>query len=186
MKHLKTFAVAAALVLVLPALAAAQAEGLWIHVQVQEDGAEQVNVNLPLSVAEAALPMIPKDVMSDGGIKIDDEEITVDELRNVWNELRNQPSFTLAEITGKEGEDVKVVKENGYLNVRVDEAGEAAKVRIRIPEAVIDALLAGNGNQLDIAGAVRALAANGIGELVSVEEKSSRVRVWIDDVAPAR
>lgn len=188
MKHSKSLILAAALLLALPTLAAAQTNGLWLHVEVREDGREHVNVNLPLSVAEAAVPMIPQDVLADGGIKIDDDEITVEELRTMWQELQRQPSFTLAEIRGKQGEDVKITKDGGYLHIRVDEPGENAptKVRVRIPEAVVDALLAGTGNQLDVQGALRALAAHGTGELVTVEEATSRVRVWIDDVAEAR
>lgn len=188
MRPLKHLTLAAALTLVVPALAMAQTNGLWLHVEVNEEGEEHVHVNLPLSVAEAALPMIPQDVLADGGLNIDGDEITVEELRGLWRELQSQPSFTLAEVRGKKGEDVKVTKEDGYLHVRVDEPGadQPTKVRVRIPEAVVDALLAGTGNQLDVQGALRALASHGVGELVTVEEANSRVRVWIDDVAPAK
>jgi len=46
---------------------------------------------------------------------------------------------------------------------------------------VVDALFAGDEDQIDLAGAIRALAEHGDGEMVTVTDGETRVRVWVDD-----
>ena len=45
---------------------------------------------------------------------------------------------------------------------------------------VVDALLSAGKDELDIVAALRALAATGDTELVSVKDAENTVRVWID------
>jgi hypothetical protein len=52
---------------------------------------------------------------------------------------------------------------------------------MKLPGAVVEALLAGDGEELDLAGALRALARHGKGELISVADGDETVRIWIDD-----
>ena len=56
-------------------------------------------------------------------------------------------------------------------------------VEVRVPLAVVDALLSGEGDSLDIRAAIEALAEHGEGELVAVSERDEQVRVWIDRTA---
>lgn len=168
----------------------ASTDGLWLHVRVEEKGGEasNVSVNLPLNVVEKAIPMIPQDVIGEHGLQIEDQEITVQQLRELWTELAREDDMTLATVEGN-SENVLVAKRGGYLVVTVDESseeGDAAQVNVRIPASVVDALLSGEGEHLDIVAALRALAAHGEGELVTVVEKDSSVRVWVDAIAEAR
>lgn len=160
-----------------PAVAAA--DSMWLHVTVDEgeDGA-RVRVNLPLSMAETALTMIPEEELSNGRIRIEGEDISVAELRRLWRELDGSPDATFVEVEEADGR-VLVSKSQGYLLVTAYE--DAGQVDVRIPGQVVDALLAGDGEQLDIAAAIRALADYGAGELVAVNDDRTQVRVWVDD-----
>ncbi len=163
------------------------AEDLWLHVAVDEgpEGA-RVRVNLPLSMAETAIGMIPEDEMRNGRIRIDESDLTIAELRKLWNELESSPDATFVEVEEAD-ERVQVSKSAGYLLVTVHGTGEEAQeVEARIPAAVVDALLSGEGEELDLIAAVRALAAHGAGELVTVTDDATQVRVWIDGLAEMR
>jgi len=53
-------------------------------------------------------------------------------------------------------------------------------VRVRFPLDVVDALLSGGENELDLIAALDALADHGGGDLVTVESDDESIRVWID------
>ncbi|HEX2252728.1 MAG TPA: hypothetical protein VHQ65_05640 [Thermoanaerobaculia bacterium] len=181
---LRAFAGAALLILAaaVPASAAA-ADELWLHVSVDETAGAQVRVNLPLSFLETAIRMVPADELRDGKIVLQDAELSVAELRTLWHSLDTAGDAVLVEMHD-EREHVNVSRRGGDLLVEVD--GPDA-VEVRIPGAVVDAMLAGEGDELDLAAALRALAAAGEGELVAVTETDSQVRVWVDTspAAPA-
>ena len=76
-------------------------------------------------------------------------------------------------------------KEGGYLMVSVSEGDGGENVEIRLPARVVDALLSGEGDELDLVGAMEALVDEGEGELVKVTGDNENVRVWVDRVAEA-
>jgi hypothetical protein len=163
------------------------AKDLWLHVAVDEgpEGA-RVRVNLPLSMAETAIGMIPEQEMRNGRIRIDESDITIAELRQLWGQLESSPDATFVEVEEAD-ERVQVSKSAGYLLVTVQgTGGEAQQVEARIPAAVVDALLSGEGEELDLIAAVQALAAHGAGELVAVTDDATQVRVWVDGLAEMR
>jgi len=177
-------------ILALAALAfapAAQADDLWLHVHVDEkDGGATVRVNLPLGFIETALKAVPADELKNGRIVIDDEDFSVAELRDMWNSLRDSGDATLVEIDD-DGEKVRVRRAGGYLLVDVDEgADDGGDVNVRIPEQVIEAMLASGTDELDLAAGLRALAESGEGELVAVNDGGDHVRVWIDGSSESR
>ena len=185
-----------ALALLLTALltptAQADTQGMWLHVKVDgSDADERVTVNLPLSLIEHALPMIPEDALDAGKISTGNGDITIAELRELWREIQSHDDFTLATVESPR-ENVRVAKEGNYLVVRVRESedpespfqGEA--VDVRVPVAVVDALFSGEGEQLNLRAALEALAAHGEGELVTVTSRDESVRVWVDRIAEAR
>lgn len=178
---------AAALIALCAAAVPAAADDLWLHVAVDEGpGGARVRVNLPLAMAETALGMIPEEEMRGGRVRFEDSEITVAELRQLWNELQSAPDATFVDIEETD-QKVRVSKSGGYMLVRAFEGGEKRQqVDVRIPAAVVDALLSGEGEQLDIAAAVRALASHGAGELVTVTDDETQVRVWVDGLAEMR
>lgn len=165
----------------------AAAGDLWLHVAVDEgpEGAK-VRVNLPLSMAETALGMIPDEELRGGKVRFDDSDLTVAELRQLWRQLETSPDATFVEVEEAD-QRVLVSKSGGYLLVKAFEGGEESQqVDVRIPAAVVEALLSGEGDELDVAAAVRALAAHGEGELVTVTDAETHVRVWVDGRAETR
>jgi hypothetical protein len=184
-QSLRALAGAALLALAAAAVPAssASAADLWLHVSVDETDGAQVRVNLPLAFLETALRMVPEDELRDGKLVLQDTELSVAELRTLWHSLDAAGDAVLMEVHDN-GEHVNVSRRGGYLLVEVD--GPDA-VDVRIPGAVVDAMLAGDGDELDLAAALRALAAAGEGELVAVTETDSQVRVWVDasPTAPA-
>jgi hypothetical protein len=63
----------------------------------------------------------------------------------------------------------------------IDKNGsKKSRVEVKVPLKVVDALLSGKKDELDIAAGLRALSAQGDTELVSVKDNESTVRVWLD------
>lgn len=177
----------AAVALAATALPAAAAPDLWLHVHVDESGSEnaQVRVNLPLSLIESMLPMIEgASEIQDGRIVIDDSELSVDDLRRVLHSLVDSPNTTFAEVQ-TDDERVVFFKDGAYLRVETEATAEGTEVRARFPIAVLEALVSGPANELDVAAALRALADHGAGDLVTVRDRDATVRVWIDDLPEA-
>lgn len=153
----------------------------WIHVKIENaNEEEQVTVNLPLSLMQAAANMIPQEVDEDINISFDDLDMSWNELLDFWAEVKNAPEATFVSVQTK-NETVKVRKEGDYVYVRTTESNEhGAKVDVQFPLAVIDALLSGPEGTLNFQGALQALADFGPGNLVTVQDGDETVRVWID------
>ena len=177
-----------ALAALLLAAVPAQASDLWFHVKVQEGEGDHANVtvNLPLSIVERFMAAIPQEHFHDGNIVIDDAEFDAARLRELWREVQNTPDMTFVTVTS-DNETVHVAKDNGYLVARTTErSAGGAEIHARLPLSVVEALLSGEGNTLNLQAALAALAAHGEGELVTVNERDSTVRVWIDSDPEAR
>lgn len=182
----------AALTLFIGLAPAARADAdLWLHVRVDGRQGETVSVNLPLSLVEAALPLIPEEHLHDGQIVLDHHHwgagghrLSVADLRDIWRELKASPDMTFVTVEDHE-ETVRVAKSGAYLVVDIDDRGREAS-QIRMPVAVVDALLSGDGESLDVRAAIAALAEHGEGELVTVSEDDETVRVWVDRIPEAR
>ncbi len=160
--------------------AAAASDGRWIHVRVLEDGGEEsVRVNLPLSMVANLLPLIDADEFHRGIVHINDPDFRRLDLRGMVEELKNAPDAEFVTVKDR-GDSVRVSKAGGFLLVQVDE-DDGQRVRVRVPMQVADALLSGPSDQLDLVAAVRALGEHGMdGDLVTVEDGDTSVRVWID------
>lgn len=171
--------------LLIAAVGVARADdSLWLHVRVDGDHGEKVSVNLPLSLVETAIPMIPDGHFRDGGLVVDDiswgpgHHLSFAQLRALWSELQSSPDMTFITVEDRD-ETVEVSKSDGYLLVNT--AGHRdGQVEVRVPLTVVDALLSGDGETLNIRAAIAALAAHGQGELVAISEDDEQVRVWID------
>jgi len=161
----------------------------WLHVKINEaDGDTNVTVNLPLNLVEGVLAMIPEEEFREGKVVFDDADFDVYELKDLWNQLRDSPDMKYVTVESDD-ENVTVWKEGDFLKVEVrDGVGEewGEQVDVRLPLPVIDALLGGEGGELDLAGALRALAEFGEGDLVTVNSRNETVRVWIDQIAEAQ
>ncbi len=171
----------ASLLLLLP-FSAAPAGERWLHLRVEESGAdgERVSVNVPLSMVESMLPLLEADNLEGGKLRLDVDELEGLDLRQILVALNDSPDATFVRVESGE-ESVRVAKESGYLLVHVDEqTGDAERVRIRLPLAVAQALVGRNSAELDLVAALRALEQHDGEDLVRVESADELVRIWID------
>jgi hypothetical protein len=79
-------------------------------------------------------------------------------------------------------EDVSVMKKDGQLLVHVHDKKRSkdAQVEVKVPMKVVEALLSGSKDELDIVAGLHALAGQGDVELVSVKDDENTIRVWMD------
>jgi hypothetical protein len=181
-------AILGCLLLVVPAAGAAEK---WLHVRVVEDGGdgETVNVNIPLSLVERMLPLISVDELQAGKLRLDalDEELGQIDLRELAAALRDAPDADYLTIQGKD-EKLRVAKEGEFLVINADERGRgsAETVRVRIPLAVVDAMVGSDPNELDLVAALQVLSEYDDAPLVDVQSDDSSVQVWIDSSETGR
>jgi len=183
-------------------LAGAATTDRWLHIRVEErDGrGERVKVNLPLSMLGKVAGAIDVEEIDGhsfrgGRVRISDTDIDHVDLRAMWNAVKEADDMEFVNIESTE-ENVSVAKDQGYLLVRVrpgqddgdddealdDDRRRGERVDIKVPLAVVDALLSAGEKELDLQAALMALAESGEGVLVVVEDGRSSVRIWIDDL----
>ena len=182
MKMKRTFAWIA--VACLLALAPAGAAEKWLHVHVEENGehGELVKINIPLSMVERMLPLISADELQHGKLNLDvDDDLEGIDLRELAAALRDAPDADFVTVES-EDETVRVAKEGDFLIVRAEERGRHSdeKVRVRMPLAVVDALIGEDPNELDLVAALEVLGEYEGEALVDVQSDDSSVRIWID------
>jgi hypothetical protein len=160
-----------------------QAQTPWIHIEVNENETDpsHVKVNLPLSVVEIALEAAPEKIVDDGRIRLGhaDPDLDVEDLRRMWNELRSSPESEWVSVEKKD-ETVSVRRQGDQILVEVDDRGDRGKVHVQVPMSVVDALFSGEGQELNLKGALSEL--KGLrGDIVQVDDGESKVRIWIDE-----
>ena len=159
----------------------AQAPTPWLHVRVEETKGGRVSVNLPLSVVEVALKAAPETLVGDDKLRLGlkGRDLRVSDFRKIWQELKKTPDVDL--VTAEErDEKVTVAKKGDLVLVRVEKAGGHEEVHVEVPTAVVDALFEGDGEALNVRGAL-ALLQTRRGDIVRVNDKDNTVRVWIDE-----
>jgi hypothetical protein len=156
----------------------------YLHVKVDDaTKGESVNVNVPLSMATAILPTINKGNLHNGHVTIGEADFNGVDVRGILEAIRNAPDNEFVSVKEKD-QDVRVAKLNGNLIVHVldkrqDKDGQ--KVDVTVPMKVVDALFATTkDNELDVAAAIRALSDAGDAVLVTVQDATEHVRIWID------
>jgi hypothetical protein len=175
--------------LILPVLlfaGAAHAGDRWLHVRVDEHGrhGERVRIQLPLNMIKAILPMVEAEGLRHGHIYLGDDDLDVAQVKAILAAVQEAPDGEYVSVEGDD-ERVLVAKRGDFLHIRAEERGdwrgEDEVVRVRVPVAVVEALLAGDPDELDVTGAIDALERMGNIELVRVDDGESRVRIWIDE-----
>ena len=156
----------------------------WIHIEVLEDLGEgaKVKVNLPLSLARMALTMaagVDNEYLRDGNLRIDNAEISVQDIRTLWRELKRAGDAEFVEVED-DGEVIRIYRRGPMVFVNVDDDGGEEKVRIEVPVTLVDALLSGEGETLDLAAALDELTDATTGDIVSIRDGRDRIRIWID------
>ena len=176
----------------------AQAGERWVHVRVVENGedGERVRINVPLSLAEKILPTIKADRLVNGKVKVKDQNFDEIDLRALLDAVRTAQDNEFVTVESKH-ENVRVAKSGGFLLIKVREAHHHSKgagkaeskpveekwaegVDVKVPFTVVNALLSGGKDELDVLAAVRALSEFDNLELVTVNDESSTVRIWVD------
>jgi hypothetical protein len=188
-----------ALALVPATGALAQTQTAWLHVRVEEAAkASKVHVNLPMTVVEAVLKASPQILEEHGKIKIGDHHgMSLADMRRAWKELAAVGDAELVTVES-EDENVRVARKGDVVQVFVDHkpsarkaeagpekektgrSGRAEEVRVEVPVSLVDALLSGEGETVNIEAAVSELKKRR-GDIVRVHDEGNSVRIWIDE-----
>ncbi len=161
--------------------ASAQTAKPWLHIQVEEARGAKVKVNVPLSLVEIALKAAPEPIFDEKHIRIGKHcDLKVSDMRRMWDELKAAGETDFVTVRDEDdGETVTVSRKGDLVQVRVDGAKKNERVMVDVPVALVDALFAGEGEQLNLKGALAELSKRR-GDIVRVEDKSDRVRIWIE------
>ena len=160
--------------------AAQQGPESWVHIEIDREGDDHVNLNLPLAAIEAALALAPESIVRDGQLQLGQQQVPVAVIRGMWQELRSVGDAEFATIQ-HEGNNVRIAREGETILVRVSsEDDDGEDVRVEIPVPVVDALLSGDGDMLNIRAAIQELSTMR-GEMVRVIAANNNIRVWIDE-----
>jgi len=160
----------------------AQTKTPWIHVEVRENKTEPelVKVNLPLSMLETALDVVKDKDIQGGHLKLHSQDLSIMEIRRLWNEVKNAGNAEFVTVQ-KAHETIRVAREGNFLVVKVDETkGKTSKVDLKVPLAVVDALFSGTTDELNLKAALNAMQKSGIGDILTVHDNDSQVRLWIE------
>lgn len=165
---------------VAPALAGGGEQ--YLHLRVQ-DGAkgESVKVNVPLSMAEKIIPAISNKRLHNGCVTIRQADRNGIDVRTILDAIRTAPDNEFVTVREKD-QSVRVAKRNGNIVVYVrDHENKDQRVDVTVPMTVVDALFStAKRDQLDIVAALRALSNTANTFLVTVQDASQNVRVWVD------
>jgi len=158
---------------------ASASDDRWIHVRVDDaDGAGgRVDIQVPIGMVSGLLPAL-KGAQSRGSIRVDRKRVDLDELRGYWNAVRTAKDGEYVSVRDDDS-DVRISKSGGFVRLNVDERGGGSRVRMKIPLELVDAALA-NGDTFDFDAIGKALAIAPAGELLTVDDDDSHVRIWID------
>ena len=166
----------------------------YLHVKVEDaKEGESVNVNLPLSIAEKILPTVNKGKLHDGHVTIGSADLDGIDVKGLLDAIRTAPDNEFVTVKQKD-QDVRIAKSNGNLIVHVrcidhdkqngkqtDKQNDRQNVDVTIPLKVVDALFStAKDNELNIVAALHELSDAGDALLVTVQDASQHVRVWVD------
>lgn len=163
--------------------ASAAPEEKFLHVQVSDTktSGENVNVNLPLTVAEKVLPTINRGPLHDGRVTLDRNQLQGIDMPTIIDAIKTSPDNKMVTVRQKD-ENIDVSKAGGNIVVHVNDTGKHGdNVNVTVPISVVDALFSTTQkNEIDVAAALQALDKAGDTFLVTVENASEHVRVWVD------
>jgi hypothetical protein len=154
----------------------------YLHVKVEDaTKGESVNVNVPLSMAEKILPTVNKGNLHNGHMTIGSAEMNDVDIRALLDAVRTAPDNEFVTVKEKD-QDVRIAKLNGNIVIHVRDGNKGGeKVDITVPMKVVDALLSNaKDNELDVSAAIRALSDAGDALLITVEDATEHVRIWVD------
>jgi hypothetical protein len=168
----------------------ADTAGRWLHVRVldRSQSREAVRINLPLAMLETLATSIEAGHVKEGRVQLGDSGLGPDQLREMWKALRSAGDMEYVTVESAD-ETVRVARSGNYMLTKIrgtrEGQGGREKVDVKVPLAVVDALLDAPEGQLNFKGALQRLAQHQDGDLVTIEDGTSNVRIWIDDRSTA-
>jgi hypothetical protein len=172
--------VALAALLAAPAAFAGD-ETRWINVHVTENSSNtNVEVHLPLNLVLTVLRNVDVENFHGGQVDLDlDEDMDIN-FPEIIAAIKDAPDGKFVTVTSDEA-DVNVHKQGGTLFVTVNQKDdEMAKVEVKVPLELMDALSFGEENTLDVAALLHSLDRLPDGDLVTVTSNEANVRVWVE------
>ena len=168
------------IVLAAPAMAAPAEK--YLHVKVEDPAKdENVHINVTLAMAEKILPAINNQDLHNGKLSIHKAEMNGVDVRALLDAVRTAPDNEFVTVKDQDS-DVRVAKSKENIIVHVtDKKNKEKKVDVTVPLKIVDALFStAKNDELDVAAALRALSDAGDALLVTVQDSTQRVRVWVD------
>jgi hypothetical protein len=156
----------------------------WIHVRVDETQGSKgrVDIQVPIGMISSLLPVL-KGKHAHGNIKVDCKDVNLAEMRQYWNAVRTAKDGKYVTVRDEDS-DVHISKSGGFFRLTVDDKDGGSRVRMKVPLPLVDAVFAGK-NEIDLEALGTALAKVPVGEILTVDDDDSHVRVWIDAEAAA-
>ena len=158
------------------------ADSAWLHINVDDDE-DQVNINLPIALAETVVWIVDWND-EPTVIKVDDQELTVPEMRKIWEVLKSEGTFTLASIKSKKqekGDNIDIVFKDNHL--LITGTTDDAKIDINILGDLIDALFSGDVDKLNLTACIEELKLKGAasGYVHIKGDDGEKVHLWVDN-----
>jgi hypothetical protein len=155
----------------------------WLHVRVISTNSkgETVRVNVPLDLAEKVLPAIDHDRLHNGKVRIGCMDCDGVDVRTLFEAVRSAKDGEYVTVQSNDA-DVSVMKKDGQMLVHVHDKNKSkdSRIEVKVPMKVVEALLSGSKDELDVVAGLHALASQGDVELVSVKDDENTIRVWLD------
>ncbi len=160
---------------------ALSAPDAWLRIRVVESGedGEKVSVNLPLNLIEQILPHVGEGAgFREGKVRLGSTDMNGTDVRAILKAISSAKDGEYVTVEGRT-ENVRVAKVGDLLLVDVKDQEE--KVTVRIPFVVLDAMIDdADQDELNVLAAIKVLAERGDGDLVTVDDGRSTVRIWVE------
>ena len=186
MKKHAVFGIALLLTLLTAGLAQAGQDAPWLHIRVTGagEGGTKVSVNLPLSLIEVVADIAEQEIRRESAHndllgEFKDHDISISDIRRAWTELRDAGDAEFVTVE-EDDEMVRISRTGDTILIEFEENDGENSGRVEVPVSVVDALLSGDGEELNIRAALDQLVATTSGEIVFVETDDTTVRVWIE------
>lgn len=164
---------------------ASAASNQWVHVHIENpSNQEKVKMNIPIALVETMMPLIEEKGVERGVIRLHEKDMSVKELRSMWKQIRAQGDNEFLSVENRDG-SFHVFTKGGFLLVQPDNHSRK-NIDIRIPLAVVDAMLSGEGEELNLTAAIHALKDSGVRDIITVKDDDKTVHVWIDESNQAK
>ena len=142
-----------------------------------------MSINLPLSLVQVVADIAEQEIRSEsshidlGGLE--DHDISIADIRRAWRELADAGDAEFVTVE-EDNEMVRVSRAGDTILIEFEDNDGSDSGRVEVPVSVVDALLSGDGEELNIRAALDQLIATTAGEIVLVETDDTTIRIWIE------